>query len=82
MNSSGASRASLYGSAKRSTTTTREQNRALGPQVYSRSPNPGKHRKIMSTIAFARLAKIWSSAVMVDSSVLPDSLHGGASYTA
>ena len=59
------------GSAKLSTTTAREQNRALGPKVYGRYPNPGKHRKNISTIAFARLAKIWSSAVVVDSSVLP-----------
>ena len=59
------------GSAKLSTTTAWEQNRALGPQVYGRYPNPGKHRRIISTIAFARLAKIWSSAVVVDSSVLP-----------
>ena len=58
------------GSAKLSTTTARAQSRALGPQVYGRYPNPGKHRKIISTIAFARLAKIWSSAVVVDSSVL------------
>ena len=39
------------GSTKLSTTTAREQNRALGPQVYGRYPNPGKHRKIISTIA-------------------------------
>ena len=32
-------------STKLSTTTAREQNRALGPQVYGRYPNPGKHRK-------------------------------------
>ena len=61
----------ISGSAKLSTTTAREQNRALGPQVYGRYPNPGKHRKTISTIAFARLAKIWSSAVVVDGSVLP-----------
>ena len=61
----------IAGSAKLSTTTAREQNRALGPQVYGRYPNPGKHRKIISTIAFARLVRIWSSAVVVDSSVLP-----------
>ena len=61
--------------AKLSTTTAREQNRALGPPVYGRYPNPGKHRKIISTIAFARLAKIWSSAVVVDSSVLPEELR-------
>ena len=63
------------GSAKLSTTTAREQNRALGPQVYGRYRNPEKHRKIISIIAFARLAKIWSSAVVVDSSVLPANPH-------
>ena len=48
------------GNAKLSTTTAREQNRALGPQVYSRYPNPGKHRASISTIAFAGSAKIWA----------------------
>ena len=47
------------GNAKLSTTTAREQNRALGRQVYGRYPNLGKHRKIISTMAFAGLAKIW-----------------------
>ena len=46
--------------AKLSTTTAREQNRALGAQVYGRYPNPGKHRKSISTIAFAGSAKIWA----------------------
>ena len=40
------------GSAKLSTTTAQEQNQTLGPQVYGRNPDPGKHRKIISTIAF------------------------------
>ena len=39
--------------------TARQQNRALGPQVYGRYPNPGKHRKSISTIALAGTAKIW-----------------------
>ena len=45
------------GSGELSTTTAREQNRALGHQLYGRYPYPGKHRKIISTIAFARSAK-------------------------
>ena len=61
------------GNAKLSTTTAREQNRALGPQIYGRYPNPGKHRKSISTIALAGSAKILGSAVVVDSSVLPAS---------
>ena len=48
------------GDAKLSTTTAREQDRALGPQVYCRYPNLGKHRKSVSTIAFAGSAKIWA----------------------
>ena len=48
---------SNIGNAKLSTTTARERNRALGPQVYRRYPNPGKHRKSISTIPFARSAK-------------------------
>ena len=47
------------GNAKLSTTTAREQNRALGPQIYGRYPNAGKHRKSISTIALAGSAKIW-----------------------
>ena len=46
------------GGQKLSITAAQEQNRALGPQVYGRYPNLGKHRKIISTIAFARLAGI------------------------
>ena len=46
--------------AELSTTTAREQNRALGRQVYGRYPKPAKHRKIISTIAFAGSAKIWA----------------------
>ena len=37
----------ITGRGKLSTTTAREQNRALGPQAYGRYPNPGKHRKII-----------------------------------
>ena len=48
------------GNAKLSTTTAREQNRALGPQVYGRYPNPRKHKKSISTIAFAGSAKNWA----------------------
>ena len=40
------------------TTTAREQNRALGPHVYGRYPNPTKRRRIISTIAFPGSAKI------------------------
>ena len=53
------------------TTTAPQRNRALGRQVYGRYLNPGKHRKIISTIAFAGSAKIGGAAVVVDSSVLP-----------
>ena len=60
------------GNAKLSTTTAREQNRALGREVYGRYPNPGKHRKIVSTIASAGSAKTWGAAVVVVSSALPD----------
>ena len=49
------------GNTELSTTTTREQNRALGRQVYGRYPNPGKDRKTISTIAFAGSAKIWAA---------------------
>ena len=60
---------------KLSTTTTREQNRDLGPQAYGRYPDPGKHRKIIATIAFAGSAqKNWGATVVVDSSIFPDEL--------
>ena len=36
------------GRAKLSTTTAREQNRALDPQVYGRCPNPGKDRNLVT----------------------------------
>ena len=37
---------------------------------YGRYPNPGKDRKIISTIAFVGSAKIGGAAVVVDSAVL------------
>ena len=46
------------GSSKLPTTTAREQNRALGPQVHARYPHPEEYRKIISTIAFVGSAKI------------------------
>ena len=55
-----AARTIFTGNAKLPTTTAQEQNQALGRQVYGRYPNPEKHRKIISTIAFAGLAKFWA----------------------
>ena len=49
------------GNATLATSTAREQNRALGPEVYARYPNPGKHRTIILTIAFAGSSKSWAS---------------------
>ena len=71
------------GNAKLSTTTAREQNRALGRQVYGRYPNPGTHTGksyLVDTIAFVGSAKILGAAVVVDSSALPgigQNLDGG-----